>query len=95
MSTAFQMDDTSFKNKYGFDKPAKRSANCYSLYGWRPILQERSREARIGVKMCLNLTFKVNFLRENSSEPFYFFFIEEHQFRSTFLLLKFFDSINL
>ena len=36
---------------------------------------------------CQNLTFKVNFLCQKSSESFSTFFIEEYQFRSTFFVI--------
>ena len=42
--------------------------------------------------MCRNLTFKVNFLCQKSSRFSDFFFIEEYEFRSIFLLLTFFDA---
>ena len=42
-----------------------------------------------GVENGKILTFKVNFLHQTLSESFYFFFIEEYQFRSTFSSLKF------
>ena len=46
----------------------------------------------VGVK-CLNLTFKNNFLCQKLSESFWFFFIEEYEFRSTFLITSIFKSI--
>ena len=46
-----------------------------------------------GVKKCQNLTFKVNFLRQKSSESFSIFFIEEYQFRSAFFVIDIFWHI--
>ena len=43
---------------------------------------------KIAIKKCQNLFFKVNFQHQKSSETFYFFFfIEEYQFRGTFFVL--------
>ena len=41
------------------------------------------------VKKCQNLTFKVNFLCQKSSQSFSFFFIEEYQFRRFFFVYVF------
>ena len=41
-------------------------------------------------KKCQFLTFKVNFLCQKLSESFYFFFIEEYQFKSTYIVIGIF-----
>ena len=39
------------------------------------------------VKKCLNLTLRINFQCQKSKESSSFFFIEEYQFRSTFVVI--------
>ena len=43
-----------------------------------------------GVKKCINLTFKVNFLCQKSSESLSISFIEEYQFKSTLFVIDIF-----
>ena len=45
------------------------------------------------VNNCKILTFKVNFLCQKLSEPFYFFFIEEYHFRGRFLVIDIFWAL--
>ena len=53
------------------------------------------RKKRRAVKKCPNLTFKVNFLCQKSSESFSIFFsLKNTNLGAHFLLLTFFDKIN-
>ena len=60
---------------------AKNQTNCRNYQIWR-------------CQKLPNLTFKVNFLSQKSSESLWFFLLKNTNLEAHFLLLTFFDNVN-